>query len=1123
MANDVNAAINLRLNLLGLPLSDDAEGTEAAMMVAPILARQRELDRRLAHNLCGADQRIQDFLDAYLADTGLQPQLPRTTLVLDQAGLARGLSLPVDSDRFISPLVNSYRVLNGVLHNPANDRRTTAGVFHIVEGGLPIPDDKIAVERRVFAQLLAGAVDPSAGELVLPFTANEDDPAGAWVSLLLRPLVLPGVPGHSVERRMETRFIVSGGLVSNLDFVEGIFGNAGDPYLPENDAALNPSGWTGTTGCVILAPHLTRLTKSALGMPRWEDATERQRRDGQCWRSEDELYNDGQAFKVCARDERGVIVTVIADNYFGYCKKEVKTQISYSANLIGCAEEEHAGGAQVYPAYNTGAEFTDRRTPDDYTIVSVVAANPGRFEQRPEGHLIDTVNPPMVIVPGRSSFSLRTQTVSWTDADEPRSIKLLADKIYFTPNGFRVQALQSESDATVWSLSGISPITTQIHKPATVSGGGKSEISKSISAAFVFGNAYAADFEDDMDAVQALLDRDYSNRFAEPTLNGKDLRPILSDKRSLGSVIKLLTPHPDFSSAYDAWLGRIQPHIKELVFIVKRFYRPEWGTDWRSHFSVGIMNGRLGNAVRIDGEKINVNMLRVGFDKDGSWRLFSLRNDFKPAIKVQTEDDITATTVVPGPQGGLSEKYVENCEQLLFQRPDDAIHRGYDKQAEKDIAGPDTFLSNFQPLTRDDAYQMRENAIAFSAFTEPMEDLILTMTDPTIQTPEYFVSSSNARLVNGVASKNPRYLQKRPDLSQPLETAAAAMSSHLYLRIPIADDLPLPVDIAAAGRRNNPPEPGAPALCAYNPLHYMELPELFIEYTSSMTGKSPSTTGAGSEGALTKGPFNALPAVIDLNNNFLAYVLTGLDGWLSSAGYIGPRVRVDHDISLLIPELFCRMRPTERDAAHLIENGFLEQLTDFEYEGRTVQASRLGYRMNRRFATEYFGRIFLHPDVVFSDEMLKPELQDLGIFAESMDVIVATHQRVAQSYFDDGTIELACPPIKGMLEIMANGKTAEGWTLDSPEFRERFTRDSVLASDWYAARLDAKQAIDVAHLEAGIEAVRNFIDTAGNDGVVARLGLSDRLEKLVADLEAVSGAGYRDSLVGTIGRQTRFA
>ena len=76
-----------------------------------------------------------------------------------------------------------------------------------------------------------------------------------------------------------------------------------------------------------------------------------------CWKNEDELYNNGGAFKLTCRDERGVIVTIIADNYYGYCKKEVKTQISYAANLFGLCEEEHAGGALVFPSYDLGEEF----------------------------------------------------------------------------------------------------------------------------------------------------------------------------------------------------------------------------------------------------------------------------------------------------------------------------------------------------------------------------------------------------------------------------------------------------------------------------------------------------------------------------------------------------------------------------------------------------------------------------------------------------------------------------------------------------------------------------------------------------------------------------------------------
>ena len=113
----------------------------------------------------------------------------------------------------------------------------------------------------------------------------------------------------------------------------------------------------------------------------------------------------------------------------------------------------------------------------------------------------------------------------------------------------------------------------------------------------------------------------------------------------------------------------------------------------------------------------------------------------------------------------------------------------------------------------------------------------------------------------------------------------------------------------------------------------MEVPELFMEFISSMTGKSPSTTGAGSEGALTKGPFNAMPAIVDLNANLLSYVLTGHDGWLSAAGHVGPLVRVDHDFSLLVPELFARMSAHERDARNLIAEGALEKIDDVVHDG----------------------------------------------------------------------------------------------------------------------------------------------------------------------------------------------
>ena len=1129
------SAIALRLELLGLSVPAPVKQSEADRLMSPILARQRELSRRLAHRPCAADQRIQTFLDSYLEGAVATPKLPRSTFVLDQPGLARALSLPADSTSFTSDYVESYQVLGGVLHNPRNDRRTTAGVFHVAEGGLPIPDDKIAVPRDVFARLLAHAVEAPEDLLTLPWASRQEDPARCFVSLLLRPVVVPEVPGFSAERSMEIRFIAPGGLVSNLDFVEGIFGNGGDPYLPENDSSLAPESWTGHTGCVILAPHLTTLTKKELGLPSWEEATERQRRDGQCWKDEAELYNGGKAFKCVARDERGVIVTIIADNYFGYCKKEVKTQIGYSANLFGCVEEEHAGGAVAYPRYNLSQEYTDTHTPEGLTLEHVVERNPGRFERREDGSAVAIDDPTVVLVPAGAHYSMRSQTITWTGPDgQEASIPLLVSNTYVAPNGYRVHAKHREGDATQWHLVGTAPWSTQAHKPATVSGGGKSEISKSLLDAFVFGEAYVGDVDEDFDTVQSILDGNYADRFVDPANKSNNHRSILSERRSLGSVIKLLTPSSMYTDEYNAFLESIPAHIKELIFTVKRFYQPSWGQDWRSHFSVGIINGRKGNSLRLDGEVIKVNMLRVGFEDDGAWRLLSLRPDFSPAAKVQTEDDITSSIVVPGglistPDSELSRKFVTNCESLLFQRPDDAIVRGYDKQTESDMSDPqaDLFISNFQPLTPADARAMAADAPGLSRFTQPMQDLVARAAalpeaeDPAEQT--YWVSTADPRLVNGAPTKNPRYLQVRPDIANPKDVALADLTNHLFRDVPLDEALRHSVDVVAAGRRNNPPEDGVPPLCAYNPLHYMELPELFMEFISSMTGKSPSTTGAGSEGALTKAPFNALPAIYDLNAALLSYALSGYDGWLSSAGYIGPKVQVAHDISLLIPEIFSRMSAEERDARHLVEGGYLERIEDFEYEGRTVQASRLGYRMNQAFTSTFFGRIFLHPDVVFTEEMLRPELQDEAVFADSVDIIVTTHKVVAEHYRADGSIEWAVPPLRALLEIMIDGTSREGWDLTSPEFRALFERENILSSSWYAERLDAKVARDTRLAHQAIEDLTRFYTAENNEEVVERLGIEGLLAEARAWLDKVSSPAYREHLVGTLGLQPSLA
>ncbi|MDQ3814513.1 MAG: hypothetical protein M3347_11250, partial [Armatimonadota bacterium] len=1067
--------INLKLAALGLPTVGTASDRELSDLAASLLARHRETERLLADYLPPADQRIQTFLNAFLLDTGLTAnghavKLPGRTFVLDRLGLARALSLPPDRDEFVSDIVRSYRVKQGVLHNPKSDRRTTQGIFHIAEGGLPIPADKRGVPKAVFANMLRLALTPPRELLRLPFTSSQPEQAECFVSLLLRPLVCPAVPGYTTAKTMEIRFFAPGNLVSNLDFVESIFGNAGDPFLPENDAGLDVEHWTGHSGCVILAPHLVKVTKKEIGLPHWEEATERQQQDGMCWREADELYNNGGAFKLTARDERGVIVTIIADNYFGYCKKEVKTQISYAANLLGYCEEEHAGGALVYPSYDLGEEYSGPlHAPQlGHSFTEVMELYGDVMDIHPEGYGVDKRFPDVIYVAEDVCFDLPRQLVSWRHQDGETSIKLLPGKTYVRPSGYRIH-MEKPPGGRAWRLSGTQAEGTLCHKPCTVSGGGKSEISKPITDAIIHGPVFVADFQKDFDRVAEIINRDYSDRFSEKyraEFQGyADSRPILSSERSLGSVIKLLTPASrDFNAEYNAWLESIPQYIKELVFTVKRFYQPEWGDNWREHFSVDIINGIPGNELKADGRKLVSNYLRVGYAEDGSWRTFGLRKDFHPAVKLALEDDITAAVVVPAEvlrhlnpdYAQPAVKFVQNCEYRLFQRPDDAIHRGYDKQTEADFAQPGNFFSNYEPLTVEQAREMIEDSIGFDQFTAPMQQLIREVA--ASEKPGYFVCTAHPRLVDGKPSQNPRYLQTRPDLVHPREAYLAEMCMRMHRRIPLHEPVHPPVNAVLPGRRNNPPDPeaGIRSLAVYNPIHYMELPELFMEFICSMTGKSPSTTGAGSEGALTKGPFNALPPIFDLNDALVSYVLTGYDVFITATGYIGPHVRVDHDISLLVPEVWCRMSPMERDPRFLIRNNYLEKCEDIEYNGRKVFTSRLGYRITRRFVKTYFGRVFNHPHVVFTEAMLRPEKQSLELVVDGMDNIVETQKRVAQLYFEDASIEWACPPLKALLHIMRYDQY-EGKELGHPDIRALFTRQNLLGSPWYAQRLAARQ------------------------------------------------------------------
>ena len=1134
--------INLQLAALGQPLynyeSDESMKQLNARFISlteGLISSFREKSRLLSDHLSPVDSRIQNFINDYLKDVDFnQPcRLPNSTFILNQPGLAREVSLPANDDTFKNNHVSSYRLRQGILNNPAKDKRTTKGTFHIVEGGLPVALDKIEVPKIAFAHMLNAALNPSDELNVLPFTSNQDNKTKTMVSLLLRPIVCPEVKGITKEKSMEIRFFVPGSLVSNLDFVETIFGNAGDPNLAKNDAALDFEQWTGHTGCIILAPQLTQLRKKDIGLPHYDQATERQKREGMYWKDENELYNNGGAFKVTCRDERGVVVTLIADNYYGYSKKEIKTQISYSANLYGLVEEEHAGGAVAFPRGNMGDNVFGKpftaKFKNNYSFEEVKNLLKGKIDVFPENYAVDKKYPNIIYIPEFADIDTEKSSVIWTHKGKEQKLKLSPEKIYVHPTGHKFQLIK-HPEQQLWRIIDTAPEGVFCHKPSTVSGGGKSEISKSMQNAIKYGPFYIPDLEEAAEKADLIINYDYSHRWKTIYPDATPSRPFLSPHRTLGSAVKLLTPSEQYNDEYNQFLESIPAHVRALALYIKRMYRAHQDEgSWKEHLNVEIVNGRSGNALRYKHSKIAASYVRIGFSPEGKWYLHKLRSDFIPSEKIQMEDDITASITLPAHQlndlnpeySNPSLKLVTNCESYLFQRPDEAVIRGYDKDAENDIVQNNTFLTNYEPLKRNDAIRLYEDAINFDLYTQPVQKLIKRAAQS--EKDGYFVTPSHTRLVEGVPTNNPRYLQRNIFKNETQATYLAETGIRLFRKISSDKPVHFPVNAVLPGRRNNPADKkaGIRPLSVYNPIHYQEIPELFMDFICSLTGKSPSTTGAGSEGALTKGPFNMLVPTTDLNNALLSYILSEYQGFSSAAGYIGQEKRFDHDISILVPEIWARLEPEDRNAKKLIENKSLEKLEDFEYNGKNILASRLGYRITKNFAFRCMNRLFDEPLAVFNERMLKPELQGMEEFVDGINNIVEAQKKVALRYFEEGSVESAIPPLQILLHIMAYGNY-EGKDLSDPELRKQFERETVLQAEWYKERLQLKQNKDIAFLESEIQYYEDYMSNPKNKILVEEMQIDQRLAKARSRLEYVSSEKYLDDLTGTIGADPLF-
>ena len=272
-----------------------------------------------------------------------------------------------------------------------------------------------------------------------------------------------------------------------------------------------------------------------------------------------------------------------------------------------------------------------------------------------------------------------------------------------------------------------------------------------------------------------------------------------------------------------------------------------------------------------------------------------------------------------------------------------------------------------------------------------------------------------------------------------------------------------------------------------------------MDFICSLTGKSPSTTGFGSEGALTKGPFNALPPVIDINNALVSLHPRRLRG-LHHRGRIHRseiphRSRQQHArAGALVPHARLRARPAVSHPATAIS----KRSTISNFEGRSILASRLGYRITPVFRRSLSGPYLRNAGRVFTEEMLRPEKQDLADFVAGVDAIVEAQRKVALKYFEDGSVEAACPPIKALLHIMVEKTFDES-------IRSMFTRDYLLASDWYQDRLKAQQQRDVAYavrFQASPDRLKYLESEAHLNSLKGTIGADPSLSKAAQSIPA---------------------
>lgn len=168
-----------------------------------------------------------------------------------------------------------------------------------------------------------------------------------------------------------------------------------------------------------------------------------------------------------------------------------------------------------------------------YTFKEAIQLLGDSVTLHPEGYATDNRYPDIHILPEDMTLDVSKQVATFSNGQGSlQTLRLKPNQIYVHPSGYKVE-VNRHPTVPKWRLVGTLAEPTFCHKPSTVSGGGKSEISKSLMDAVIHGPIFIGDYLADMAQVESIFQRDYSDcLLPEYRASHSDpSRPILSPER----------------------------------------------------------------------------------------------------------------------------------------------------------------------------------------------------------------------------------------------------------------------------------------------------------------------------------------------------------------------------------------------------------------------------------------------------------------------------------------------------------------------------------------------------------------------------------------------------------------